>query len=75
MNKKKTYTDINARWKDYRIQETIISESANWKPLIAKVSAACDYDYNELQDFIKALLIDSNFHDEAEKIYKFMNKI
>lgn len=56
------------------IKEVIINE-ANWHSLVAKVSDACGGKYSKIQDFIKALLINSDFHNEAEKVDNFMNKI
>lgn len=56
--------------------KSVLRESpSKWRPLVGKVSAACEWEYGDCQDFIKALLIDCNFHDEAEKVYKFMDKL
>ena len=56
------------------IREEILNEG-NWKPLVGKVSTACGWNYNDCQDFIRALLIDINHKDEAKKVWEYMNKI
>ena len=62
-------------WNKILNENKLNEVSSAWKPLVSKVSKACDWDYNEVQEFINALLIDCNFHDEAKKVYNFMNKL
>jgi hypothetical protein len=62
-------------WKKLLNENTLNEESKAWKPLVNKVSQACNWEYNECIEFINALLIDINFHSEAKKVYNFMNKL
>ena len=62
-------------WEQIFRKNTLNEASSAWRPLVSKVSQACEWDYNEVQEFIKALLIDCNFHTEAKKVYNFMNKL
>lgn len=57
-----------------KTSELIEESKSQWKPLIQKVSAACEWDYYECQEFIRELLIDCNFHTESKKVYNFMSK-
>lgn len=63
------------QWQKIFNENKLNEASSAWRPLVGKVSQACDWEYTEIQEFIKALLIDSNYHDESKKVDKFMDKI
>lgn len=63
------------QWKKLLHENKLNENKAKWRPLVSKVSAACEWDYEECTEFIKELLDDINFSDEAKKIKQYMEKI
>ncbi len=44
----------------------------NINDIVPIINAQTKWDYENIAQLVKELLIDANFHDEAPKVYEFM---
>lgn len=71
---KKILREDDRKWKiggEYRTMQDKF-KSMKMDDIVPIINNNTGWDYNEITELVKLLLIDANFHDEASKVYEFM---